>query len=58
MKLRVPATYNGDIRDADGAQHIAVNGIVEIPEGKVTENMWGYGFARVVDVPVKLQSKD
>lgn len=57
MKLTVPQGFASDIRDSDGKAYSPVNGVVDIPEDKVTDNLWGYGFARVVETPTAKNSK-
>ncbi len=45
MKLTVPKNFTGSISDMDGKIYQAdVDGTVTIPDDKVTDNLWGYGF--------------
>jgi hypothetical protein len=47
MKLNVPKEFIGEVRDADGKQYMPVDGVVDVPDNKVTDSMWAYGFSRV-----------
>jgi len=53
MKLKVPATFKGEIRDADGKVYQPRDGAVDIPDEKVTNNLWGFGFERISPQPTK-----
>ena len=53
MKLNVPQDYTGAIRDAEGVQYAPVDGVVEIPDEKVHDGFWGFGFT-VYQEPVKV----
>ena len=57
MKLKIPATFTGDIRDADGVLYAQINGIVDIPDNKVNDSMWSYGFERINSGKVAAPSK-
>ena len=50
MNLTVPKDFAGDILDSDGVKYLPVNGVVDIPEDRVTANLWGFGFERVIVV--------
>ena len=53
MKLRVPETYTGTITDADGEAHEAICGFVTIPDDKMHDGLYGFGFVRVEEeIPV------
>lgn len=53
MKLSVPKEFTGTIQDAEGAAYPVVDGVVDIPDSKVTDSHFGYGFARIIDEPAK-----
>lgn len=55
MKLVIPKGFVGSITDADGKAYApAKDGTVTIPDDKVTDNLWGYGF---IVSPVELSAK-
>ena len=48
MKFKVPDTFTGSIIDSDGEFYIkGVDGTVDIPDDKVHDGFYGYGFERV-----------
>jgi len=51
MKLKQPDTYK-DILTIDGVEYPSVNGFVEVPDSKVHDGLYGFGFHRVEDVVV------
>jgi len=45
MKLTIPKDFTGSISDVDGKVYKPdADGTVTIPDEKVTDNLWGYGF--------------
>ena len=56
MKLNVPKEFIGEVRDMDGKLYSPVKGCVEIPDDKVSDNLWSYGFTRcAIEVVSKLK---
>jgi hypothetical protein len=48
MKLTVPKNFTGNIMDSDGKTYQAgKDGTVTIPDAKIPDNLWGYGFVVV-----------
>jgi hypothetical protein len=47
--FKVPATFTGKITDSDGAEYQKdASGNVTIPDDKVHDGLYGWGFSRVV----------
>lgn len=46
MKLRVPDTFVGEVRDVDLLVYNIVDGVVDIPDDKVHDGLWGMGFTQ------------
>lgn len=52
MLLKVPANFSAQIVDVDGKTYAPdSNGNVNIPDGKVSDNLWGYGFTITTQQP-------
>lgn len=47
--FKVPAAFTGKITDADGTEYQKdASGNVTIPDGKVHDGVYGWGFSQIV----------